>query len=81
MARAAEQGGAEVLGFTTQAYFLISCGLAVLVSASLKFDGRVMVQAQGDGPVSLMVAEARSDGGVAVDRLNVALTAAQEAAA
>jgi SAM-dependent MidA family methyltransferase len=33
MARAAEQGGAEVIGFTTQAYFLISCGLAVLVSA------------------------------------------------
>ena len=33
MARAAEQGGAEVHGFTTQAYFLISCGLAVLVSA------------------------------------------------
>jgi SAM-dependent MidA family methyltransferase len=32
MARAAEQGGAEVHGFTTQAYFLISCGLAVLVS-------------------------------------------------
>jgi SAM-dependent MidA family methyltransferase len=33
MGRAAEQGGAEVFGFTTQAYFLISCGLAVLVSA------------------------------------------------
>jgi SAM-dependent MidA family methyltransferase len=33
MARAAAQGGADVLGFTTQAYFLISCGLAVLVSA------------------------------------------------
>jgi SAM-dependent MidA family methyltransferase len=33
MARAAEQGGAEVLGYTTQAYFLISCGLAVMVSA------------------------------------------------
>jgi SAM-dependent MidA family methyltransferase len=32
MARAAESGGAEVYGFTTQAYFLISCGLAVLVS-------------------------------------------------
>jgi SAM-dependent MidA family methyltransferase len=32
MAKAAEQGGAEVFGFTTQAYFLISCGLAVLVS-------------------------------------------------
>ncbi|MFZ3324314.1 MAG: SAM-dependent methyltransferase [Usitatibacter sp.] len=33
MARAAEQGGCEVIGYTTQAYFLISCGLAVLVSA------------------------------------------------
>jgi SAM-dependent MidA family methyltransferase len=32
MAKAGEQGGAEVFGFTTQAYFLISCGLAVLVS-------------------------------------------------
>ena len=32
MARAAESAGAEVLGFTTQAYFLISCGLGVLVS-------------------------------------------------
>ncbi|HSN20426.1 MAG TPA: SAM-dependent methyltransferase [Usitatibacter sp.] len=32
MARAGEQGGAEVDGFTTQAHFLISCGLAVLVS-------------------------------------------------
>src|SRR5262249_25544823 len=38
--------------------------LAVLVSHSLKFDGKVIVQAQGEGPVSLMVAEARSDGGV-----------------
>jgi molecular chaperone Hsp33 len=36
----------------------------VLISASLKFDGKVTVQAQGDGPVGLMVAEARSDGGV-----------------
>ncbi len=33
MARAAEQGGCELVGYTTQAYFLISCGLAVLVSA------------------------------------------------
>ncbi len=38
--------------------------LAVLVSASLKFEGKVLVQAQGEGPVSLLVAEARSDGGV-----------------
>jgi SAM-dependent MidA family methyltransferase len=33
MARAANGGGAEILGFTTQAHFLISCGLAVLLSA------------------------------------------------
>ena len=33
MARAAEGVDAEVYGFTTQAYFLISCGLAVMVSA------------------------------------------------
>ncbi len=32
MGRAAESGGAELLGFTTQAYFLISCGLGVMVS-------------------------------------------------
>ncbi|HUJ00522.1 MAG TPA: SAM-dependent methyltransferase [Usitatibacter sp.] len=32
MAQAGEQGGAEVYGFTTQAHFLISCGLAVMVS-------------------------------------------------
>ncbi len=32
MARAAEQGGAEVYGYTTQAYFLISCGIAELLS-------------------------------------------------
>ena len=38
--------------------------LAVLTSASLKFDGQVIVQAQGDGPISLLVAEARSDGGI-----------------
>jgi SAM-dependent MidA family methyltransferase len=33
LARAAEQGGSDVYGLTTQAYFLISCGLAVLVAA------------------------------------------------
>ena len=32
MSRAAESVEAEVYGFTTQAYFLISCGLAVMVS-------------------------------------------------
>jgi molecular chaperone Hsp33 len=38
--------------------------LAVLVSSSLKVGGKIVVQAQGDGPVSLLVAEARVDGGV-----------------
>jgi SAM-dependent MidA family methyltransferase len=33
MARAAESADAELYGFTTQAYFLISCGLGVMVSA------------------------------------------------
>ena len=32
MARAAESADAELLGFTTQAYFLISCGLGSMVS-------------------------------------------------
>jgi SAM-dependent MidA family methyltransferase len=34
MARAAEQAGAEIFGYTTQAHFLISCGLATLVAAT-----------------------------------------------
>jgi molecular chaperone Hsp33 len=38
--------------------------LAIMTSASLKIEGRVTVQAQGDGPVSLLVAEASSQGGV-----------------
>ena len=33
MARAAEAGGAEVLGYTTQAYFLISSGLTDILAA------------------------------------------------
>lgn len=36
--------------------------LAVLIGASLKVDGRVAVQAQGNGPVSLMVAEFHTNG-------------------
>lgn len=36
--------------------------LAVLIGASLKVDGRVAVQAQGEGPVSMMVAEYHTDG-------------------
>lgn len=38
--------------------------LAAIVGASLKFEGRLLVQAEGDGPVSMLVGEYRSDGGV-----------------
>ena len=38
--------------------------LATLVGASLKFNGRLLVQAEGDGPVSMLVGEYRTDGGV-----------------
>lgn len=36
--------------------------LAVLIGAALKVDGRVAVQAQGDGPVNMMVAEFHTKG-------------------
>ena len=38
--------------------------LAALVGASLKFEGRLLVQAEGDGPVKMLVGEYRSDGGL-----------------
>ena len=38
--------------------------LATLVGAGLKFQGRVLTQAEGDGPVSMLVGEYTSDGGV-----------------
>jgi molecular chaperone Hsp33 len=34
-----------------------ACALAALVGASLKFNGRLILQAQGDGPVSFVVAD------------------------
>ncbi|MFI4973131.1 MAG: Hsp33 family molecular chaperone [Caulobacterales bacterium] len=34
-----------------------TCALAALVGSSLKFDGRLIVQAQGDGPVTFAVAD------------------------
>ncbi|MEO0467179.1 MAG: Hsp33 family molecular chaperone HslO [Pseudomonadota bacterium] len=36
--------------------------LAALVGASIKFEGKILVQAEGNGPVGLMVAEYASDG-------------------
>ncbi len=38
--------------------------LATLVGAGLKFEGKVLAQAEGDGPVSMLVGEYRKDGGV-----------------
>ncbi len=38
--------------------------LAALVGASLKFEGRLIVQAEGNGPVTLLVGEYRTDGSV-----------------
>jgi molecular chaperone Hsp33 len=41
-----------------------ACALAALVGASLKFDGRLIVQAQGDGPVNYVVADYDTSGGL-----------------
>lgn len=38
--------------------------LAAVLGSSLKFEGRLLVQAEGDGPVSMLVGEYRSGGGV-----------------
>jgi molecular chaperone Hsp33 len=39
-----------------------TCALAALVGSSLKFEGRLIVQAQGDGPVSYVVADYDTQG-------------------
>lgn len=39
-----------------------ACVLAALVGSSLKFNGRLIVQAQGDGPVAYVVADFDTDG-------------------
>ncbi|MGE5565486.1 MAG: Hsp33 family molecular chaperone [Parcubacteria group bacterium] len=41
-----------------------ACALAALVGSSLKFEGKLIVQAQGDGPVSLVVADYDTEGGL-----------------
>jgi molecular chaperone Hsp33 len=41
-----------------------ACALAALVGASLKFDGRLIVQAQGSGPVAYVVADYDTAGGL-----------------
>ena len=39
-----------------------ACALAALVGSALKFDGRLIVQAQGDGPVRYVVVDYDTDG-------------------
>ena len=39
-----------------------ACALASVVGASLKFDGRLIVQAQGDGPVRYVVVDYDTEG-------------------
>ncbi len=39
-----------------------ACALAALVGSALKFEGRLIVQAQGDGPVRYVVADYDTDG-------------------
>ena len=39
-----------------------ACALATLVGASLKFEGRLILQAQGDGPVAFVVADYDTSG-------------------
>ncbi len=41
-----------------------TCALAALVGASLKFEGRLIVQAQGDGAVGYVVADYDTSGGL-----------------
>jgi molecular chaperone Hsp33 len=41
-----------------------ACTLAALVGASLKFDGKLIVQAQGDGPVAYVAADYDTSGGL-----------------
>jgi molecular chaperone Hsp33 len=41
-----------------------ACALAALVGASLKFEGRLIVQAQGKGPVAYVVADYDTSGGL-----------------
>ena len=41
-----------------------ACALAALVGSSLKFEGRLIVQAQGDGPVRYVVADYDTSGAI-----------------
>lgn len=53
-------------GFDTALSELVGETLALVAAmgSSLKFDGRLILQAQGDGPVSMLVANYAADGGL-----------------
>ena len=58
--------------------------ITVLIGASLKFDGRLILQASGDGPVSFLVADYATSGAIRAyvkldpERVDAAIEAAQE---
>src|SRR5205809_4958285 len=41
-----------------------ACALAALVGSNLKFDGRLIMEARGDGPVRFVVADYDTSGGL-----------------
>src|ERR1700709_279006 len=41
-----------------------ACALAALVGSNLKFDGRMIVEARGNGPVRFVVADYDTSGGL-----------------
>ena len=67
IARLGNQSIAEILGrhkYPPELARLLgeAITLAALVGSSLKFDGRLLVQAEGDGPISMLVAEYSTNG-------------------
>ena len=56
------------------------CAAGLLLSASLKFDGTLILQIHGDGPVALLVVECEADGRFrATAKLREGVTCPQEA--
>lgn len=49
-----------------------AAALVVLMGSSLKFDGKLILQAQGDGPVSMIVADYAADGSLRATAAGVA---------
>jgi molecular chaperone Hsp33 len=56
--------GAREYPMIVQGLLAESMAAVVLMTGTLKFEGRLSLQAQGKGPVSLLLAEATHDGGI-----------------